>query len=347
MGALEAVLQYRAQEQQKQQAQGEQVAQAFQIFQQARQQAQANQLAQLQMKANLAEKGLVIDPTSPSGFKIDTSLQDPLTQLLTAGKVGEAAKNLNLPDVFQKAQQSVQSLSGTPIGNAIQPAAQATSNPNDLMNQKDAFGEYTPQAKIAQEVEKQKQTLEAKAKIPTAQQKNDLTATENQIKSIKDLRALADKVPGGRIAGSISGVLSSVTGGELATETRQYLKQRPAYAVSIYRALTGDTRLSDADAKGRALPLLWHPTESDKIKKTSFDTIENALQARKKLIEEGKYTQDANGQFITPLEDVLAEAENVGKKSNPISFDSIEAAEKANLPKGTIVTINGRKARID
>ena len=88
--ALDAVLQYRAQEQQKQQAQGEQVAQAFQIFQQARQQAQANQLAQLQMKASLAEKGLVIDPTSPSGFKRDTSLMSPLEQLIQNGQAADA-----------------------------------------------------------------------------------------------------------------------------------------------------------------------------------------------------------------------------------------------------------------
>jgi len=53
MGALEAVLQYRAQEQQKQQAQGEQVAQAFQIFQQARQQAQDNQIKSLLANAQI------------------------------------------------------------------------------------------------------------------------------------------------------------------------------------------------------------------------------------------------------------------------------------------------------
>jgi hypothetical protein len=39
--------------------------------------------------------------------------------------------------------------------------------------------------------------------------------------------------------------------------------------------------------------------------------------------------------------------EDKAQQEQPQSFDSVEAAEAANLPKGTIVVIGGRRARID
>lgn len=182
--ALQAVLQLRSDEAAREKQASAELTAGLEMLNTARQQATANQFAQLQMKASLAEKGLIIDPSSPSGFKKDDSLQDPLTKLLTAGKVAEAAKNLNLPDVFQKAQQSVQSLSGTPVGNAIQPSAQADAN--EIINQKDAFGEYTPQAKAAQKANEQIQSEIVKGPAEGAVGK--IALANESLKNIEDIK---------------------------------------------------------------------------------------------------------------------------------------------------------------
>ncbi len=161
---------------------------------------------------------------------------------------------------------------------------------------------------IEHEVKKTKALAEAKSSVPTAKIKDDLSSLNSQIINLQQVKQLADSVPAGRIAGSTSGFISSVTGGEHQTNTRQYLKERPAYAVSFYRAATGDTRLSDADAKSRALPLFWHPTESGKIKELSFARMQKILETRRKMILEGRYQVSEDGDFITPLQDVMAEA---------------------------------------
>lgn len=138
--ALDAVLQYRAQEQQKQQVQGEQIAQAFQIFQQARQQAIANQLAQLQMKASLAEKGLVIDPTSPSGFKKDDSLRSDLDKLIERGRGAAAEKSIYdaggpPPSIFSENKV------GGAVGQVIGKASTTSEQPSNIVvKDYDEFG---------------------------------------------------------------------------------------------------------------------------------------------------------------------------------------------------------------
>lgn len=372
MGALEAVLQYRAQEQQKQQAQGEQIAQAFQIFQQARQQAQANQLAQLQMKANLAEKGLVIDSTSPSGFKRDTSLQDPSTQFLTLGKNAEAAKNLNLPDVYQAIQKQAASLAGTPIGDMIQFNSQSTSNTNDVMNQKDAFGEYTPQAKIAQEVFKKKETdlleLEKKDKEPlSGDTAPKFSGAKNGIENINQIIEKINNYKGDKkdliykanlqieaenardtLIPGLKGAYKTSKLARTNPESQALANNFSTLAENILRARTGAAAPDPEIVReyGRTLlkTFLENPKVWNQKLKNEYDFLKTTHDEIRPLRKDEEYAMLKG--FIKGSEDVLVEAENVGK-NNPTSFDSVEAAEKANLPKGTIITINGRKARID
>lgn len=163
-------------------------------------------------------------------------------------------------------------------------------------------------AKLAE----QRALQELKSEVPTAQKQNDLTAAQQQLSNIKGMRTLAESIPSGIVGRVGSGTLAAVSGGAMSTNKQLYDKQRPAFAVSLYRALTGDTRLSDADAKARALPLLWKVGEADAVRKKSFDYIEKALQSRINLIQSGKYKQNKEGDFITPFEDVLAGAEQIG-----------------------------------
>lgn len=100
--ALQAVLALKANEQAQEQQRAEQLNQGLQMLQQARQQAQQNQLQQLQLRAGLAEKGLVQDPNSPSGFRKDTSLMSSLDMLLQKGKAAEAAQTLGDRGLFNQ-----------------------------------------------------------------------------------------------------------------------------------------------------------------------------------------------------------------------------------------------------
>jgi hypothetical protein len=171
--ALEAVLRFKENEQAQQKAQADSILQATQLFQTARQQALANQMAVKQFKAGLAEKGL--RETAAGGFERDESLTDPLTNILNASKVAEAAKTLNLPGVFQQVQQSV---GGTPQGEATESA--------DVMNQKDVYGEFTPQAKAAQKANEQVQTEIIKGPAEGAIGK--IALANESLKNIDDIK---------------------------------------------------------------------------------------------------------------------------------------------------------------
>jgi hypothetical protein len=158
---------------------------------------------------------------------------------------------------------------------------------------------------------------EQKQAVPSAKMKEDLMSVNNQIALLDSLESQAKKIPGGW-AGIGNSLVGIVTRGEdwngvglkNVDETKLYNANKPAMAVSIYRALTGDTRLSDADAKARALPLLWDVSEGESIKKKKFAFIKEALMKRKQMISNGKYTVDADGQFVTPLSSLLGESED-------------------------------------
>ncbi len=156
--------------------------------------------------------------------------------------------------------------------------------------------------RLAQKAAEQKMMAEVKAMVPTIQQKNDLQTAKQQLLNITTLEKKAENLPSGYYG------ITSIAGGAISRggKTREYMKMLPATAVSVYRAITGDTRLSDADAAARAYPLLWHPSEGGDIRKSSFSNIKNLLNARIKMIQQGKYKMSGD-QFITPLEDVQAE----------------------------------------
>lgn len=143
MGVLAEVLQFKANEQAQQKAQADSILQATQLFQQARQQAIANQVTGLQLKAGLAEKGLIIDPSSKSGFKRDTSLMSPLEQLIQTGQAADASNKIMAAggpgiNLFGGGQASIPTASiGGAIGSVIgQPSVGGTTSPGMIETQK-------------------------------------------------------------------------------------------------------------------------------------------------------------------------------------------------------------------
>lgn len=190
--ALDAVLQYRAQEQQKQQAQGEQVAQAFQLFQQARQQATANQLAQLQMKASLAKDGLKLDSTG--NFVRDESLLSDSDKILRKAKLAEAAQTLGDRGLFNE-------ITGADTSPQIKPPeASNNSQLYQIAKQIDPFtGKLTPEAEEAKtkldtnnaiEADRRKQVFAARKSFDTYQ-----SDANQALVAIKKIREQSKNLP--------------------------------------------------------------------------------------------------------------------------------------------------------
>lgn len=83
-------------------------------------------------------------------------------------------------------------------------------------------------------------------------------------------------VPAG-VLGAGTSLVAGVTGGAVAPDTKLYEDTKPAMAAGIYRAVTHDTRLSDADAASRAMPLMPSTYDSAELRKKKFAFLRQAL----------------------------------------------------------------------
>ena len=130
-----------------------------------------------------------------------------------------------------------------------------------------------------------------KAKIPTADMRNLIVQSKAQLQNIQALRKEADILPGG-YEGMKVRATAILTRGKVGGNVYAYERKLPALAAGLYRALTGDNRLSDMDAQQRALPLLWNTSIDPSLKKPMFDYLEIAFKTREKMLKEGLYTVD-------------------------------------------------------
>lgn len=108
------------------------------------------------------------------------------------------------------------------------------------------------------------------------------------IQSVKDNIAAAKEeiknVPAG-IEGAAQSLIAKT--GLAYPSASTYDRTRNALAVSLYRAMTGDTRLSDADAAARALPLLPSTNQNDPQRSKLWNFIDNAIARREQFLEQG------------------------------------------------------------
>lgn len=146
---------------------------------------------------------------------------------------------------------------------------------------------------------KQANAKEKGGKIPVSliNDENLITNQQNMLNSIE--KTLSDAKATG-LKGAVKSMASKVTLGNIAPEIRLYDQNRPATAVSLYRALTGDTRLSDSDAKARALPLLPLPGEPASVHKAKIAFLRNGLSQRQATIK--KVSEMAKNNNLTSEE---------------------------------------------
>lgn len=171
---------------------------------------------------------------------------------------------------------------------------------------------------------------------PTAEMVNQSKAADQARALVEDLRTQAYSLKGGYF-GIKENVKAFVNRGKgESSDYVMYNDSLPSTSVALYRAITGDTRLSDADAQARAYPLLWRPSQDPDVREDKFKFIDRMLDAREKILKSGKY-----GDSVLPWSVVMKEARkggsaapksqtfNIGGKMYDIPADKVEAFKKA------------------
>lgn len=186
---------------------------------------------------------------------------------------------------------------------------------------KGSFVRQSPEALLA--------LAQAKNEMPTADMKNAAVTTRQARVLWDEVKAQSEGLKGGYAGMGEMGKAVMNRGKGKSGDYSLYLENLPSSAVSLYRALTGDTRLSDADAKARALPLLWNPSQDVSLRQRKNDFIDKMINSREQLLSSGKYQGG-----IVPLEDIKSYAEgiktfNVNGVSYNIPSDKVDAFKKA------------------
>lgn len=289
MSTLDAILKYKALKEAQHQADLQAIPTAVSTIAAFQQQVRENQLKALTLRADLASKGLkmVQQPGGQIGFERDVSLQ--------AAPTAKDLSTIGLNEAKKKESEAKASL-------LSQFTSGGTGDVGGMTLTGGTVGgltfENTP-AKLKIKEQEAEQAL----KVPTAKMKDDLQQITNAETNLNELEKTTKDLPSGY--GAVwQNIANFFTRGSTNPELVTYNDSRKAIAVGLYRALTGDTRLSDADAASRALPLVWDSDESEALRESKFKTLKQMVQARKNLVQSGKYTKTADGDFITPIEAV-------------------------------------------
>lgn len=180
----------------------------------------------------------------------------------------------------------------------------------------------TPEQKQQMELE----TAALKNDLPTADMKNASISIGQAKSLLEDLKSQASSLKGGYAGmGEIGKAILNRGAGE-SGDYKLYTDNLPSAAITFYRSVTGDTRLSDADAKARALPIMWHPSEDVSLKEKKFGFAERMLTAREKLLQSGKYKDG-----VIPFDVLKQEASKSVKSSG----------KEIKLPSGKTIILGG------
>lgn len=159
--------------------------------------------------------------------------------------------------------------------------------------------------------------------IDDTEKATNAPSVESQVAAVAHLRELLNGIPSDMKTigtGAVSKVIGGKRGNFGSNEIKQYEDEMPGTAVGLYRSLTGDTRLSDADAKSRALPYLpqvFPVMDTQEVREGKLQRIEKALQIKAQnpekemTIEEVMRQAELDGgtsQGLTPEEEAELQA---------------------------------------
>ena len=140
---------------------------------------------------------------------------------------------------------------------------------------------------IRRKVEEKEALQKVSEKAMTAEQKNNYSNVNNQILNMDIMEKLIEDTAQGPIEGRKADVLSKITGGIQNPSNKQYNDFANAMSAGLYRALTSDTRLSDADAASRARPLLPYLSDAKGFNSNKFKIIKDMLKIKQKMVKRG------------------------------------------------------------
>lgn len=184
----------------------------------------------------------------------------------------------------------------------------------------------------------------------TADAQNQLNRVRQIKNVVKGVQELGNTLPTDLFSASV-GTLGATKGyGRFGTEQHKtYLDALPTASAATYRAITGDNRLSDADASSRAVPLFWHPMEPETVRQGKNSFVNFMLDQAEKEITPGE-PQDPNeslsrwNDFVTQSKQKFdaMQAKNSGQ-SNPLPENPLPGINKKNAYQvGQVVNVNGK-----
>ena len=121
-----------------------------------------------------------------------------------------------------------------------------------------------------------KEREEISGKAMTADMKNRLIVLQDIVPQVSLLRGQLDKVPSGIFEGGLQqiGALTGQTSEDLAAYESSYR----AISAGLYRAVTGDTRLSDQDAAERGYKLFPRAWQAEKVRESIWNNLYQMIE---------------------------------------------------------------------
>lgn len=169
----------------------------------------------------------------------------------------------------------------------------------------------------------------AKSEIPTADMRNQLKTAQQASSLIDDLKSQAEGLKGGYEGLYKQGEAFVTRGAGESGNYKMYEDLSKSAAVAFYRAVTGDTRLSDQDAESRAYPLMWKTNEDVSLREKKFDFLKRMIDARQELLSSGKFSE---GETI-PLSVLKEKAKSI-QSNAPTGGLKVGAVEGGYVYKG-------------
>lgn len=158
---------------------------------------------------------------------------------------------------------------------------------------------------------------------------------------VAKLEETLKKIPADLQTATITQGTSKLLGGERhgmgSDDVRLYNDFVPAASVGIYRATTGDTRLSDADAAARAYPLMPQIGNTQNVRDTKLAAIKAlpAIMAKKQLPPEATEKEVA-AAFDSAVSEALASAQAVVPASSAVPAPAGKATLRFNPQTGKL-----------
>lgn len=137
-------------------------------------------------------------------------------------------------------------------------------------------------------------------------------APGSHLETLRYTQELLNKIPtslGTGVTAGVSKALGGERGGFGSNAIKEYEDAKPGAAVQFYRAITGDTRLSDNDARERALPFMptvWPIPDTADVRQGKMNRLSQAVQLADKQ-------RAANPNVVLDFSAVLSQAEKASQ----------------------------------